>query len=146
MSANWIAVACATHVARGVAGGFMQVCHGKVAPLRRIAPGDRVAYYSPTVEFAGKERLQAFTAVGIVVGGDPYQAETAGGFCPYHRDVAWVVALPAPIKPLIESLALCAGKRNWGYQFRFGLLAVSDSDMGQIAGAMQAVLPAAAGG
>ena len=28
--------------------GFMQVSHGKAAPLRRIRPGDGVAYYSPT--------------------------------------------------------------------------------------------------
>ena len=34
----WIAVASADHVARGVAGGFMQVCHGKRAPLARIRP------------------------------------------------------------------------------------------------------------
>ncbi|MDI1344440.1 MAG: EVE domain-containing protein [Pseudolabrys sp.] len=146
MSANWIAVACATHVARGVAGGFMQVCHGKAAPLRRIAPGDNVAYYSPTLEFGGKDRLQAFTAIGIVVGGDPYRVDMGGGSCPYRRDVSWVASYPAPIKPLLEQLALCAGKRNWGYQFRFGLLAVSDGDMAQIAGAMQAVLPATAEG
>lgn len=47
-AACWIAVACAEHVARGVAGGFMQVSHGKRAPLVRIRPGDRVAYYSPS--------------------------------------------------------------------------------------------------
>jgi hypothetical protein len=33
---NWIAVASADHVGRGRAPGFMQVCHGKAAPLRRI--------------------------------------------------------------------------------------------------------------
>jgi EVE domain len=146
MSANWIAVACATHVGRGVAGGFMQVCHGRAVPLRRIAPGDRVVYYSPTVEFGSKDRLQSFTAVGLVKGDDAYRVDMGGGFCPYRRDVAWVAAHPAPIKPLIEQLALCAGKRNWGYQFRFGLLAVSDGDMAQIACAMGAVLPAAASG
>jgi len=147
MSANWIAVACATHVGRGVAGGFMQVCHGKAAPLRRIAPGDRVAYYSPTVEFGGKDRLQAFTAVGLVKRGDPYRVDMGGGFCPYRRDVTWVASShSAPIKPLLEQLALCAGKRNWGYQFRFGLLPVSEDDMAHIARAMAAVLPAAAGG
>ena len=48
MSANWIAVASAEHVRRGREGGFMQVCHGKAAPLRRIQPGDGVVYYSPT--------------------------------------------------------------------------------------------------
>jgi len=39
MNGGWIAVACADHVALGVAGGFMQVCHGKAAPLRRMRPG-----------------------------------------------------------------------------------------------------------
>lgn len=122
----------------------MQVCHGKAVPLRRIAPGDRVAYYSPTIEFGGTERLQAFTAVGVVKRGDPYRIDMGGGFCRYRRDVAWVAAHPAPIKPLVEQLTLSAGKRNWGYQFRFGLLAVSDDDMAQIEAAMGAVLPAAA--
>lgn len=39
----------------------MQVCHGKAAPLRRVKPGDRVVYYSPTLEFRSKSKLQAFT-------------------------------------------------------------------------------------
>ncbi|MDR7306704.1 hypothetical protein [Rhodoferax saidenbachensis] len=39
---NWIAVACAAHARRGCAvpqQGYMQVCHGKAAPLKRVAPG-----------------------------------------------------------------------------------------------------------
>ncbi|MFI4997730.1 MAG: EVE domain-containing protein, partial [Hyphomicrobiales bacterium] len=75
MSGNWIAVASAEHVGRGRAAGFMQVCHGKAAPLRRIRPGDRVAYYSPTTEFRGTDRLQAFTAIGIVREGEPYRVD-----------------------------------------------------------------------
>src|SRR5437879_3630028 len=63
---NWIAVASAEHVRRGRGEGFMQVCHGKAAPLRRVKPGSRVVYYSPTEAFGGKERLQAFTALGVV--------------------------------------------------------------------------------
>lgn len=34
---SWIAVASAEHVRSGRAQGFMQVCHGKAAPLRRLA-------------------------------------------------------------------------------------------------------------
>lgn len=64
MSNNWIAVASAEHVRIGRAGGFMQVCHGKATPLRRVKPGDYVVYYSPTVEFGSKKKLQAFTAIG----------------------------------------------------------------------------------
>src|ERR1700722_19285540 len=47
MSKNWIAVASAEHVRLGRSDGFMQVSHGKSAPLRRIEPGDRVVFYSP---------------------------------------------------------------------------------------------------
>ena len=50
----WIAVASADHVARGIAGGFMQVCHGKRAPLARIRPGDGIIYYAPTQTFGTK--------------------------------------------------------------------------------------------
>lgn len=137
MTGYWIAVACAEHVQRGRAGGFMQVCHGKAAPLRRIGPDDWIIYYSPTVTFGGKDRLQAFTAIGVVKGGEPYRFDMEGGFRPYRRDVAWAQADEVPIRPLLESLELTAGKSSWGYQFRFGLLSVSERDFHLIASAMR---------
>ncbi|WIT10769.1 EVE domain-containing protein [Paucibacter sediminis] len=143
---NWLAVASAEHVRRGRAEGFMQVCHGKAAPLRRLAPGDRVVYYSPTETFGGQDRLQAFTAIGTLRRGSPYQVEMGEGFCPFRRDVDWLAARPQPIAPLLERLDLTRGQRNWGYQFRFGLLALSVADMDLIAHAMQAALPARAQG
>src|SRR5262249_31349033 len=65
MTGHWIAVASAEHVRRGRREGFVQVSHGKAAPLKRIKPGDRVVYYSPTVTLGGKDKLQAFTAIGV---------------------------------------------------------------------------------
>lgn len=59
MPKYWLAVASANHV-RIAKAGFMQVNHGKAAPLRRISPGDGVAYYSPTITLGGKDKLQAF--------------------------------------------------------------------------------------
>ena len=79
-SRNWIVVASADHVRTGRAGGFMQAGHGKEAPLRRVRPGDRVACYSPTSEFGGKDRLQAFTEIGIARDGEPDQFDMGGGF------------------------------------------------------------------
>lgn len=144
MSASWIAVASGEHVKIGRAGGFMQVCHGKAVPLRRLRPGDRVAYYSPTATFRGSDTLQAFTAIGIVKDGEPYQADMGGGFHPFRRDVAWIDSHEAPIRPLLGTLDLAAGGRSWGYQLRFGLFTVSDHDMAVIAAAMAAALPAGA--
>jgi hypothetical protein len=44
----------------------MQVCHGKAGPLRRIRPGDGIAYYSPTIAFGSRTPYRAFTACGTV--------------------------------------------------------------------------------
>lgn len=133
---NWIAVASADHVQRGLADGYMQVCHGKVAPLRRLQAGDRVVYYSPSQVFGSKIRLQAFTAIGRVKPQDAYQADMGGGFHPYRRDVAWTASRHASILPLLQTLEFSAGIKNWGYQFRFGLFAISEHDMRVIAAAM----------
>ena len=89
MSRNWLAVASAEHVEIGRSAGFMQVCHGKASPLRRVQPGDRVVYYSPNRVYSpshalrGKDRLQAFTAIGTVKQGALYQADMGFGFQPY---------------------------------------------------------------
>jgi hypothetical protein len=139
MSKNWVAVASAEHVRIGRSKGFMQVCHGKAAPLRRVHPGDGVVYYSPTSAFQGKDRLQSFTAIGVVKDGSPYQA-TTGGFYPFRRDVSWRAAEEAPIKPLIERLQFTTAKSNWGFQLRFGLFEISEHDMAMIAAAMGASL------
>lgn len=138
MTGHWIAVASAEHARRGRAEGFMQVCHGKAAPLKRIGSGDRVVYYSPTVTFRGKDRLQAFTAIGVVVDDDPHCIDMGNGFCPYRRNVAWADAEEAPIQPLLETLQFTAGKSNWGYQFRFGLFAIGPEDWHGIETAMRA--------
>jgi hypothetical protein len=141
MSGHWIAVASAEHVRRGRAEGYMQICHGKLAPLRRIAVGDRVAYYSPTVTFGGKDRLAAFTAIGTVREGGPYAHDMAGGARVYRLDVAWAEAKEAPIEPLLEAMDFTAGRRNWGYQLRFGLFGIGARDFDLIAAAMCARMP-----
>ena len=136
MSAHWVAVASAEHVRRGRTEGFMQVNHGKAAPLRRVKPGDGIVYYSPSTVLATKDGLQAFTALGTVREGEPYQGDMGAGFTPFRRDVEWAKAREAPIKPLLDRLDFTAGKSNWGYQLRFGLFPISAGDFALIAEAM----------
>ena len=135
---NWVAVASAEHVAIGRARGFMQVGHGKGAPLKRLHVGDRVAYYSPVRVFGGKDVCQAFTAVGVVRDERVYQGDIGGGFQPFRKDVGWFEAHEASIRPLLEALSFTTGKSNWGYAFRFGLLKVTEADMDLIVQAMRA--------
>lgn len=137
----WIAVACAEHAQRGrdhAPVGFMQVCHGKGASLRRLRPGDVVVYYAPSTAMGGKDRLQRFVSLGVVEQGQPYQADMGGGFEPFRRDVRYVAAEPAPIAPLLDLLDFVEDRRHWGQKFRFGLFEVSTHDMALIAQAMRA--------
>ncbi|MBW8721875.1 MAG: EVE domain-containing protein [Polaromonas sp.] len=140
---NWIAVASAEHARRGCAeplNGYMQVCHGKCAPLKRMSPGDLVTYYSPTLRMGGGDRLQRFVSLGIVQPGEPYAFDMGGGFTPFRRDVAYVAAEEASIQTLLEQFDFVEDPQRWGYKFRFGLFDISDHDMRLIARAMRADL------
>ncbi len=145
MRNNWIAVACAEHARRGCAApasGYMQVCHGKCAPLQRVQPGDRVAYYAPTVTMGGKDKCQRFVSIGQVQAGVPYAFDMGGGFVPFRRDVVYVPAQETSILPLLDQFEFVEDRSRWGYQFRFGLFKIGDTDMRLIAQAMQADLHA----
>lgn len=140
---NWIAVASAEHARRGRDHGpmgFMQVGHGKHAPLKRLSSGDRVAYYSPATVFGGTDRLQSFVSIGIVQAGDPYEFDMGNGFVPWRRDVLYAASHETPIAPLIERLAFIENPKQWGYKFRFGMFDITDADMQLIASAMKADL------
>jgi hypothetical protein len=138
---NWIAVASAEHARRGrdhVGGGFMQVGHGKRAPLKRIAAGDRVAYYAPAVTQGGTDKLQSFVSIGVVHGDEPYEADMGNGFVPWRRDVRYALATETPILPLIDQFDFVEDPKRWGYKFRFGLFEVNEHDIRLIANAMRA--------
>jgi hypothetical protein len=138
---NWIAVASAEHARLGrdhKPMGFMQVGHGKPAPLKRIKPGDRVAYYAPTTVFGQRDELQSFVSIGVVQPGEPYEFEMGNGFVPWRRDVVYAASHEAPILPLLDAFEFVEDRARWGYKFRFGLFTVSDHDMRLIARAMGA--------
>ncbi|MEI8325410.1 MAG: EVE domain-containing protein, partial [Betaproteobacteria bacterium] len=133
LRSNWIAVASAEHARRGCAQpqqGFMQVCHGKCAPLKRVAAGDRVSYYAPAITMGGKDRCQKFVSIGLVQAGTPYAFDMGGGFVPYRRDVRYVPAMEASILPLLDRFEFVQDRSRWGYKFRFGLFNL-DSAVGR---------------
>ncbi len=140
MTKNWIAVASAAHARLGRSGGYMQVCHGKRAPIARLRPGDRVTYYAPAITMGGKDRFQSFVSIGLVQADPPYAFDMGGGFVPYRRNVTYVQAQEASILPLIDAFEFVQDRQRWGYQFRFGLFEIGATDMRTIAQAMAADL------
>jgi hypothetical protein len=47
-----IGIASRDHVMKRMAGRSCQPVHGKAAPVKRLAPGDWIAYYQPDDERA----------------------------------------------------------------------------------------------
>lgn len=132
----WIIVASKDHLARGLAGGFIQANHGKAEPLKRMKPGDWVIYYSPKLEYEKLEKCQAFTAIGQILDDRIYQHDLGDGFVPFRRDVRFLPASDVSILPLIGALSFIQDKQHWGAPFRFGTLSIPEADFRLIAGQM----------
>jgi hypothetical protein len=132
----WIGVASLDHVAAGVAGGFCMFAHGKHEAVKRVRPGDWIAYYSPRKGMRGGGKVAAFTAVGRIREGEPYSAVMAPGRTGFRRDVGYRDARAAPIAPLLDALAFVTDRAHWGVHFRRPLFAVGRDDFERIARAM----------
>lgn len=148
MTKYWCGVVSRDHIKFGEQGGFCQVCHGKRSPLARMAVGDGIVFYSPVLQFQGKDKCQSFTAIGTVVGEETYQFQMNPSFFPYRRDIAYQPCVDTPIHPLLDQLSFTAGKSNWGYKFRFGHFEITAADFLLLAKTMllnnaQSVLPPA---
>ena len=136
----WIGVVSLEHVEQGVLGGFAQVCHGKVAPLRRMHQGDIFIYYSPKTSMGDGQALQCFTALGKVISTQPYAFQMSPNFIPHRVDIDWHACHHAPIRPLIAQLSFIQDVRRWGYTFRLGHFEISPLDAQLIARSMGVTL------
>ncbi|MGE0009704.1 MAG: EVE domain-containing protein [Candidatus Babeliales bacterium] len=136
----WIAVASREHVKMGVKGGYAQVCHGKGAPLKRMAPGDWIIYYSPVEIFGEKTPCRKFTALGMINKKDPYEFCMSADFTPWRRDVTFKSAQDVSIEPLINDLDFIKNKKSWGFPFKRGCFEIADQDFKLIAHNMGIIL------
>ena len=132
----WIGVVSREHVQIGVNSGFVQLNHGKKAPLQKIHAGDGFVYYSPKTSYPTGEPCQMFTAIGIVKSGEIYQASMGDDFHPFRLAVQFLDAKETAIKPLLNQLSFIKDKTHWGAAFRFGHLKIPAEDFKVIAEAM----------
>lgn len=138
MRKYWIGVVSKKHIDRGVEGNFIQLCHGKEAPLKRMAQDDVIFIYSPTIELGSKEKYQCFSAIGKMKNDVIYPYETSPDFTPNRRDVEFLENIkPALIHDLIEELDFIIDKKKYGAQFRFGHFEINQKDAMTIWNAMR---------
>ena len=134
----WVGVASEDHVKAAVTGGFVQLGHGKMAPVRRLRPGDLIAFYSPRAQMQAGLLVRKFTALGRVAQREPYLYAQSSTFEPMRRDVTWFTVQAAAIEPLLGKLSFISSREHWGLAFRRGLIEVTEHDMRVIADAMKA--------
>lgn len=132
----WIAVVSKEHTMRGVAGSFMQVCHGKQAPLKRMKQGDYMIIYSPKQTMDGTEKCQAFTAIGQASDGEVYPFQMSKHFIPYRRNITFYDCKETSILPMIDDLEFIPNKKSWGFPFRFGFFEIQENDFNRITSKM----------
>ena len=137
----WVSTISRDHVRLSVEGGFTQAGHGKASGLKRVKADDWLVYYSPKTSLRDGEPLQAFTAMGRVIDEELYQVEQAPGFAPWRRNIEFIRATEAPIRPLIDQLSFIKDKRRWGYMFRVGLFKIPQEDFALISQAMKVKNP-----
>ncbi|MFC0181679.1 EVE domain-containing protein [Pseudarcicella hirudinis] len=128
----WIAVISKEHAMRGVSGGFIQVCHGKQIPLKRMSQDDWILIYSPKIKMDCPDKCQAFTGIGQLKGDDVYAFQMTEDFVPFRRNVEFYDCTETPILPLISQLDFIQNKQSWGYPFRFGILEIQENDFNLI--------------
>lgn len=136
MTRCWVGVASRDHVRAAVEGGFCQLNHGKEAPLKRIARGDRILYYPPREAMKAGKPINAFTAIGKIIDDEPYEAVQSERFKPFRRQVEYYEAKDAEIHPLLDTLSFSRGDRSWGQVLRRGFFEIEKGDYDVIAEAM----------
>ncbi|SNR58849.1 EVE domain-containing protein [Flavobacterium sp. ov086] len=132
----WIATISKEHTERGINGGFIQVCHGKEAPLKRMQKEDYLLIYSSKITMVGNEKCQAFTALGKVIDDEVYSFQMTENFVPFRRNIQFIECNEVSIIPLIENLEFIPNKKSWGYPFRYGFFEINENDFNFITSKM----------
>jgi predicted RNA-binding protein len=132
----WIATISKEHANFAKEGGFIQVCHGKEKPLKRMKKNDFLLIYSSKIKMESNEKYQTFTAVGKVIDDEVYQFKMKEDFIPFRRNILFLDSDEISIIPLIENLEFISDKKYWGYPFRYGFFEIKENDFKFIASKM----------
>jgi hypothetical protein len=144
------------HVSSGVLNSIAQACHGKRAPLARLAKGDWIIYYSAKWKYspesvkltsseARQNQARIFSAIGKVQDQQPFKAECQENQSSssskdsevWRRSVVYIPSItPVPITPLLSSLNFIKNESHWGFYVRGGIVKLNQQDFNTISQAM----------
>ena len=125
--AYWIAVISREHARMASSSGFLQVCHGKAAPLRRTKAGDEVYIYCPREGMKTGAVLKRIEFRCTFDDDRVYQVEQAPGFTPFRKDVTFDTSYKGIAIHDVAGLELTANP-HWGMLARRGFFEISAHD------------------
>lgn len=136
MSRYWIATISKEHAQLAIKGSFIQVCHGKEAPLKRMKKDDYILIYSSKIKMMEKEKYQMFTALGKVSDDCVYPFQMTEQFKPFRRNIEFLKFNEVSILSMIENLEFITDKKHWGYPFRYVFFEINENDFNFITSKM----------
>lgn len=128
---HWLAVISLEHAHMAASSGFLQVCHGKAAPLRRTSAGDEFFIYSPKTGMGTGDSIMSFTYRGIFNDNNVYQVEQLPGFLPFRKDVTFDLDFPRVPLKTVAGMDLRATP-NLGLVLRRGFVELTAADSSRI--------------
>lgn len=138
MRKHWIGVVSLNHIEIGRKDGFIQLCHGKCAPLKKMNVNDLIFIYSPTVELGSKKKYQCFSAIGKMLDNDVKPFMMTEEFMPFRRNVEFLANhKQLSIHDIKDELDFITDKVRYGAKFRFGHFEISKKNALTLWHAMQ---------
>ena len=124
---HWIAVVSRDHAQIAARSGFLQVNHGKSAPLDRTSAGDEVFIYCPRSGMRAGEVLKRVEFRCVIENDTVYQVEQAPGFKPFRKDVRFDTEFQGIPIGDVQGMELTANP-HWGMLARRGFFEIGAHD------------------
>lgn len=132
-----VGVASRDRVRTGVAGGSAPPGHGEAAPMAWPGAGGWIVCGSPRTGMGDRKAVLAFAAIGQIPDCPPRPAAMGGEITAMRRQVAFLAAAVAPIRPLLRGPSFTRHRRNRGHAFFHRAFAILPGGRAVIAGAME---------
>ncbi|VEJ44873.1 Uncharacterised protein [Bartonella vinsonii] len=132
---HWIAVISQDHARLAAKLGFLQICHGKAAPLQKTSKGDEVFIYCPRSEMGTGKILQTIEFQCVFKDNHIYQVEQVPDFKPFRKDAVFNKQAKPVVLKEVQSLEFLSNP-HWGMLARRGFFEITTHDATQIRKAM----------
>jgi len=124
---HWIAVISLEHAEIASRMGFLQVCHGKMGPLKRTSAGDEFFIYCPRTKMGAGSVIKRVAFRGHFNDNRIYQVEQFPGFHPHRKDVTFDADFQ-PVDILSVANPELTSTPHWGIFARRGFFEISNHD------------------